>query len=1073
MRKTVSAMMLTLLILSMLMLAFDIQPLRAEAITTGELARSSSSSYDRQAAYDYGQRYWDKVCSDRYFWDSPSTYISLPIGTDITSMTGYDCAHFVSCCIGSESNEQGGGLNVPSRVPPTYGEPGAARLGDWLISSGNGVEKTSITELSRGDVINYDWDGDSHWDHIALCLGNGKVAAHTACVWETDWQLGGAVNYRFIHIKGTFNDYYTKILDPGDNLVHGFVYYEGYLWASTRTSPCRVLKIDPETLDYERIILDTGLNNGEALISADGYIWVALDTSPCKIVRVDPETLAWEVAVTINELSRGTSLEYAFGYLWAGGAYGKIARINLIDLAYEPYSYPSAGSFSYFASLISGDGYIWATDVHYSYWQGRYYASTVIRFNPTNPSDYTSVYISGGPLMDDVAFVDGHFYTGSETSPSCAYKISDSLTYSSAEISDTLCYAIFANNNHIWGAYVGSPGKIVELDLNLNILATYQLPVGFNDANEIAFDAAGNMYVTCWESPAKIVKFSPIRSPICAIELQQDGEEINEIDARRFFDVYVGDSTDDQGIRQVRFSSDEDQDGVPEGDWTRWYDWDSSLSGWDASTKIMKWSFETGGRKEVWVEMNDTTGNLGKAHADIFAHPGYVIIVAGQGWYGIDHAANNAYRALRSLGFNDDHIFYLNSERDNVLAEYDIDEDGDNDVDKPAFFSYFEDTIVEVKEKVGDNPTPLVLYLVGHGEFKHFDFDPGCSNEEEATLSSTQLNNMLKDFSADQMLIVIGSCYSGSFITTDHVEGSSISAINRIVITATHNDQKRYLGGFGWFRDSDQFWADLSKGFSVKEAFIRRTLRGARLSLWLDDNGDAKGNPPNDLGEDGALAAITYVGVPNCEPLEHWEHWLLVWKRSPGELRVYDSENRVTGLVNGEIKEEIPNSVYDEENEITAIFSPSDDYSYYVVGTEQESYGLEIAFIRDSETTFNATDIPSLSGAIQRYTIDWNALSQGEEGVIVRVDSDGDGSFEYSLTSDTELTYDEYLTDIHLAIDLNGDRIVDILDIAIAATAFNSRPEDDNWKAIADLNGDWNVNIVDLAAIAIGFGKTY
>jgi len=314
-------------------------------------------------------------------------------------------------------------------------------------------------------------------------------------------------------------DYYTKILDPGDDLIHGFVYYEDYLWASTRTSPCRVLKIDLETLDYDRIILDAGLNYGEALISADGYIWVALDTSPCKIVRVDSETLVWEVAVTINELSRGASLEYAFGYLWAGAAYGKIARINLIDLTYELYSYPSAGSFSYFASLISGDGYIWATDVHYSYWQGRYYASTVIRFNPTNPSDYTSVYISGGALMDDVAFVGGHFYTGSETSPSYAYEISNSLTYSSAEISDTLCYAICASNNHIWGAYVGSPGKIVELDLNLNILATYLLPVGFNNANEIAFDAAGNMYVTCWESPAKIVKFTPSEASLKMLDV--------------------------------------------------------------------------------------------------------------------------------------------------------------------------------------------------------------------------------------------------------------------------------------------------------------------------------------------------------------------------------------------------------------------------------------------------------------------------------------------------------------------------------------------------------------------------
>jgi hypothetical protein len=43
---------------------------------------------------------------------------------------------------------------------------------------------------------------------------------------------------------------------------------------------------------------------------------------------------------------------------------------------------------------------------------------------------------------------------------------------------------------------------------------------------------------------------------------------------------------------------------------------------------------------------------------------------------------------------------------------------------------------------------------------------------------------------------------------------------------------------------------------------------------------------------------------------------------SPGELRVYDSEENVTGLVNSEIKEEIPNSAYFDDTVI--IFSPDE-----------------------------------------------------------------------------------------------------------------------------------------------------
>lgn len=193
-KRMVSGIMLALLLTSMLMLTFEIQPVKSRTITIPR------GAYDRLVAYNYAGKYWDEVCSDGYFWDTPTSYIFLDPGTDITGMTGYDCAHFVSCCIGNEPNEQGGGLGVPSRVPPTYGEPGAARLGDWLIHSGNGVEKTSVAELEMGDVINYDWGGDGHWDHIALYLGGGEVAAHTSCVWKADWRLGGADNYRFVHI---------------------------------------------------------------------------------------------------------------------------------------------------------------------------------------------------------------------------------------------------------------------------------------------------------------------------------------------------------------------------------------------------------------------------------------------------------------------------------------------------------------------------------------------------------------------------------------------------------------------------------------------------------------------------------------------------------------------------------------------------------------------------------------------------------------------------------------------------------------------------------------------------------
>ncbi|MDG6912767.1 MAG: amidase domain-containing protein, partial [Nitrososphaerota archaeon] len=108
---------------------------------------TSSVAYNRTAAMYYAAHYWNVVTSDGYFWNGPSTYVSLAQGTNVTNMSGDDCAHFVSQVIGDEPHQPGGGLNIPSRVPPTYGEPGNAALGDLVINNGWGVVVPSVTDL--------------------------------------------------------------------------------------------------------------------------------------------------------------------------------------------------------------------------------------------------------------------------------------------------------------------------------------------------------------------------------------------------------------------------------------------------------------------------------------------------------------------------------------------------------------------------------------------------------------------------------------------------------------------------------------------------------------------------------------------------------------------------------------------------------------------------------------------------------------------------------------------------------------------------------------------------------------
>ena len=128
---------------------------------------------------------------------------------------------------------------------------------------------------------------------------------------------------------------------------------------------------------------------------------------------------------------------------------------------------------------------------------------------------------------------------------------------------------------------------------------------------------------------------------------------------------------------------------------------------------------------------------------------------------------------------------------------------------------------------------------------------------------------------------------------------------------------------------------------------------------------------------------------------------------SPVEIRIRDSKGRVTGLVNGEVSNEIPDSEY--YNEAFLILKSDDVYSYEIVGTKEDVYSLRLSFVINGKvTTFNADDIPTSPGAVHKYTIDWGTLSQAGQGVTVQIDSNGDGTFEQSIASDSEFTKAEY-----------------------------------------------------------------
>ena len=118
---------------------------------------------------------------------------------------------------------------------------------------------------------------------------------------------------------------------------------------------------------------------------------------------------------------------------------------------------------------------------------------------------------------------------------------------------------------------------------------------------------------------------------------------------------------------------------------------------------------------------------------------------------------------------------------------------------------------------------------------------------------------------------------------------------------------------------------------------------------------------------------------------------------SPGELRVYDSQSRVTGLVNGEVVEEIPYSDYYQST--VSILFPTDSYCYEIAGTENGTYTLDITSITNStKSYFFVANIPIQDDWKHQYPINWTNFSQGKEVFIVRKDENGDGAFEENVT---------------------------------------------------------------------------
>lgn len=165
--------------------------------------------YNRAKAVEYANRWWNSYNPDyRHFEDDCTNYISQCLFAGGAPMT------YGSRASGWWYKGTGGSGDVWS-----YSWTVAHALRWYLTNSKTGLtakEVDSSNQLTLGDVICYDFDGDGRWQHNAIVTAIGingmpLVNAHTVNAREREWSYRDSyawtpkINYKFFHITDKFN----------------------------------------------------------------------------------------------------------------------------------------------------------------------------------------------------------------------------------------------------------------------------------------------------------------------------------------------------------------------------------------------------------------------------------------------------------------------------------------------------------------------------------------------------------------------------------------------------------------------------------------------------------------------------------------------------------------------------------------------------------------------------------------------------------------------------------------------------------------------------------------------------
>jgi Carboxypeptidase regulatory-like domain/Chitobiase/beta-hexosaminidase C-terminal domain len=225
------------------------------------------------------------------------------------------------------------------------------------------------------------------------------------------------------------------------------------------------------------------------------------------------------------------------------------------------------------------------------------------------------------------------------------------------------------------------------------------------------------------------------------------------------------------------------------------------------------------------------------------ASAGYAIIVEGkinteEGLASHNKTTGRVYEALKERGFVDDNIMYYNYAGTMVPG-----------VDAVPTKSAIQSAIQNwAKDRMNGAPAPLYVIFVDHGSSNTFYIYPD-------TISPAELNSWLGALETglstaaklEKRVVILGMCYSGSFLNT--LSQAPVPGVNagRVVIASAAADEQSYKGPnepddirSGEFFIEELF-KQLKKGASFKAAFVE----AAALTRTFTSQGSGSANSNN------------------------------------------------------------------------------------------------------------------------------------------------------------------------------------------------------------------------------------